>query len=118
MADFQRDYDLVHNWGLRCFEVQRKDTGLMLKCSKSGAKKKDRNGNAVVDENGKQVYAKGLSISVWCGYNTCQITPGDYEKQFINVDGQFVIDDWVNEQGETKQKFTIFATKVTLREFN
>lgn len=93
-------YNVITNWGLRCYSQKVTEKSVILKCSM--AKKK---------QDGE--YTKPFYIDVICSFDNCEIAEGDYEKSNISVDGSFGVGEYENKNGEQVSTFTIFATKVT-----
>lgn len=95
-----QDWNVCTNWGMRCFEQKVSEKSVTLKCTMN--KKK---------EDGE--YTKPVYIDVICILGKCDIAQDDYAKSYINVDGNFAPDEFVNKSGEAVATMKIFATKVT-----
>ena len=95
-----QDFNVCTNWGLRCYEQKVTDNAVILKCSMNRKKK----------DTGE--YSAPVFIDVVCSFNTCEIAQDDYAKSFINVDGRFSVDDFVNRNGDKIATMTIFAKRV------
>lgn len=99
----QYDTFKVENWNLRVFQQKETDKGLTLNCSKSGKKKDDG------------TYEKGLSIKVFCSYDSCDYDASlgdDASGSYISVDGNFATSEYTNKDGEVSVICTIFASAV------
>lgn len=106
MANENRNYNVCTNWGLYCFDMKETQTGVRLNCAMNGKKKNDG------------TYEKGLSMGVFCSFETCDIPEDDYSKCFIDVDGGFTISEYVGNDGIARPSITIFADKVRKHEWN
>lgn len=95
-----KDFNVCKNWGLRCFEMKESQKSVTLKCSMN---RKDK-------ETGE--YTKPLYIDVICPFDSCDIPQDEYAKSFVNVDGQFAVDEYTNKNGEKVVTCKIFADKV------
>ena len=103
-----RNYNLVQNWNLRVFRSRVTKKGMMLNCAFNGRKRPDG------------TYPKAMNVSVFVGNDTqCEFAPNTpLENQSISVSGSFSVDDWTNQQGVTSNNFTIFATRISIRQRN
>lgn len=104
MANAKYDFNLVKNWGLRCYEMKMTEKMVVLKCSMSRKNK----------ETGE--YTAPIYIDVNCMFDSCEIEQDDYAKSNINVDGQFAVNEYTNKNGDKVPQMMIWATKVTKSE--
>lgn len=102
----ERSYNICKNWGLYCFDMKETQTGVRLNCALNGKKKEDG------------TYEKGVSIGVFCSFETCDIIEDDYSKCFIDVDGGISVSEYTNKEGVVCSSMTIFADKVRKHEWN
>lgn len=107
-----KDFNIVKNWGLRCFEMKQTNSGnIILKCGMNGKKM----------DNGE--YPPTLYVDVMCSIaqgskNPTDIAEDDYTNTLVNVDGRITISGYERKEGGVGQQITIFADKVTKSDFN
>lgn len=101
-----RDYNLVKNFGLRCFRSKpmANNSGYYLDCAMTGKRNEDGS------------WGKSLSVNVMCYFNRCDMPNVDFAGANINVDGQFTISDYKKADGSTATGITIYADKISLSE--
>lgn len=102
----QRTFNICHNWRLFCIEMKETNGGVRLSCKLNGKKREDG------------TYPNGVSVSVMCLFETCDIPEADYNKKYIDVDGGITISEYTNKDGETKSTLTLFADKVRIHEWD
>lgn len=102
----ERTYNVCRNWGLFCFDMKETEKGVRLNCALNGKKKQDGS------------YEKGVNISVFCNFETCDIPQDDYTKVYIDVDGGISASEYTDKDGNIRSSLTLFADRVRKHEWN
>lgn len=101
MSANERKYNIVKNWGLFCFDYKASEKGVQLNCALNGKKKEDGS------------YGKGVPVSVFAPFDSCDIPEDDYTKCYIDVDGGVTVHEWTDKEGNLRSNLQIWADKVS-----
>ena len=96
----ERNFNIVQNLGLFCFDFKVGEKGVSLNCALNGKKKEDGS------------YGKGVPVSVFASFDSCDIPEDDYTKCYIDVDGGLAVNEWTDKDGNAHSNLMIWADKV------
>ena len=95
-----QNQNLVMDWKLCSFECKEIKNGVMLRCTKNAGKREDGS------------WKPSMNVAVFCSFDKCEIEEDDYNGCNVLVSGQFGVDEYVDNNGNSHLSFKIFATKV------